>query len=122
MRKCAVILLLILWIPHFAVPASAVPVHLNAAEEAALTRFCAASADDLLAQLSLAAVMLNRCADPRFPDQLTSVLASGGYAHAPVKDAAWQTASCAVRLAAMGINPTAGALFWRQGKDGIEFW
>lgn len=120
MRKCATALVLCMLI--FAVPVSAAPAQLNAAEKAALTRFCAASAEDLLAQLSLAAVMLNRCADPRFPDQLTSVLASAGYAHAPVTDQSWQTAQYAVHLAAMGIDPTAGALFWRKGKDGMEFW
>ncbi len=119
MRKCAILLLAAFL---FTAPVSAAPIHLNAAEESALTRFCAASADDLLAQLSLAAVMLNRCADPRFPDQLTAVLASAGYAHAPVKSAAWQTAAYAVRLAAMGIDPTDGALFWRRGENGIEFW
>ena len=86
------------------------PYSLNAAEEAALIRFCAAEADDLLSQLSLAAMMLNRCTDARFPDRLTLVLAEAGYTHAPVQAKAMETAAYAVRLAQMGVDPTGGAV------------
>ena len=103
---------------------AAAPRQLNSAEEAALARFCAVQAEGepMLAQLSLAAVMLNRCADARFPDQLSCVLAGAGFTAAPAATADYETALFAVRCAARGMDPTGGALFWRHGDAGMEFY
>ena len=101
--------------------AAAIPVHadfpqqisLNAAEELALARYCAAQSagEPFLCRLSVAAVMLNRLEDPHYPDTVTGVLADGGFT-SPVRKEDLASARWAVRLAAMGVDPTGGSLYW----------
>lgn len=102
--------------------AAAIPVHadfpqqisLNAAEELALARYCAAQSagEPFLCRLSVAAVMLNRLGDPHYPDTVTGVLADGGFTSPAVKEEDLASARYAVRLAAMGVDPTGGSLYW----------
>lgn len=101
-----------------AIPAGAADLtpraELNGAEEYALARFCAAETEGepFLCRLSVAAVMLNRLSDPRFPDTVTGILSDGGYKAAPVRKTDLASARWAVRLAAMGVDPTGGSLYW----------
>ena len=87
---------------------------LNRAEEYALARFCAAECEGepFICRLSVAAVMLNRLSDPRFPDTVTGILSDGGYKAAPVRKTDLASARWAVRVALMGVDPTDGSLWW----------
>ena len=113
-------LLLCSWITlAAAIPAAqAAPLHpraeLNRAEEYALARFCAAETEGepFICRLSVAAVMLNRLSDPRFPDTVTGILADGGYKAAPVTEADMASARWALQVALMGVDPTGGSLWW----------
>ena len=90
------------------------PTPLNAAEELALARYCAAQSagEPFLCRLSVAAVMLNRLEDPHYPDTVTGVLADGGFTSPAVIEEDLASARYAVRLAAMGVDPTGGSLYW----------
>ena len=113
-------LLLCSWITlAAAIPAAqAAPLHLraelNGAEEYALARFCAAETEGepFICRLSLAAVMLNRLSDPRFPDTISGILTDAGYKAAPVREADMASARWAVQVALMGVDPTGGSLWW----------
>ena len=112
-------LFLCLWITF----AAAIPVHgaglparaeLNQAEEYALARFCAAKTEGepFICRLAVAAVMLNRMEDPRFPDTISGILTDGGYGASPVSEADLASARWALQVAVMGVDPTNGALYW----------
>lgn len=90
------------------------PTPLNAAEELALARYCAAQSagEPFLCRLSVAAVMLNRLEDPHYPDTVTGVLVDGGFTSPALKEEDLASARYAVRLAAMGVDPTGGSLYW----------
>ena len=107
----------------FLLTAIHIPVHgaelpqraeLNAAEEYALARYCAAQTEGepFVCQLAMAAVMLNRLSDPRFPHTVSGILADAGYKAAPVKEADLASARWAVKVAVMGIDPTEGSVYW----------
>lgn len=89
---------------------------LNAAEEAALARFCAAAAEGepFACRLAVAAAMLNRLADPRFPDTVSGILAAAGFSAPKRTQKAYNEALWAVRAAAMGADPTGGAVLWAR--------
>lgn len=91
-------------------------IPLNAAEELALARYCAAQSagEPFLCRLSIAAVMGNRLSDPRFPDTISGILQDAGYKSAPVREEDLASARWAVRLAAMGVDPTGGSLYWAR--------
>lgn len=93
-------------------PAS--PIPLNRAEEYALARFVAvqSAGEPFLTRLSVAAVMLNRLSDLHYPDTVSGVLADGGFTVPTAKEEDLASARWAVRLAAMGVDPTGGALAW----------
>ena len=101
-----------------AIPAGAADLtpraELNRAEEYALARFCAAETEGepFICRLSVAAVMLNRMEDPRFPDTVTGILSDGGYKASPVTEADLASARWALQVALMGVDPTGGALWW----------
>ena len=113
-------LLLCSWITlAAAIPAAqAAPLparaELNRAEEYALARFCAAQTEGepFICRLSVAAVMLNRLSDPRFPDTISGILTDGGYKAAPVTDEDMASARWALQVALMGVDPTGGSLWW----------
>lgn len=113
-------LLLCSWITlAAAIPAAqAAPLHLraelNGAEEYALARFCAAQTEGepFICRLSVAAVMLNRLSDPRFPDTISGILTDAEYKAAPVREADMASARWAVQVALMGVDPTGGSLWW----------
>ena len=112
-------LLLCTWITLTAViPTAAAEfparANLNPAEEYALARFCAAQSErePFLCGLSVAAVMLNRLDDPRFPDTVTGLLTDAGYKALPVEAEDMASALWAVRMAVMGVDPTNGSLWW----------
>ncbi|MBQ7939849.1 MAG: cell wall hydrolase [Clostridia bacterium] len=90
------------------------PTPLNRAEEYALAAYCAAQSagEPFLCRLSIAAVMGNRLSDPRFPDTISGILQDAGYKSAPVREEDLASARWAVRLAAMGVDPTGGSLYW----------
>ena len=87
---------------------------LNGAEEYALARFCAAETEGepFICRLSVAAVMLNRIEDPRFPDTISGILADAEYKAAPVTEADMASARWALQVALMGVDPTGGSLWW----------
>ena len=89
---------------------------LNRAEEYALARFCAAETEGepFICRLSVAAVMLNRMEDPRFPDTVSGSLSDGGYKASPVTEADLASARWALQVALMGVDPTGGALWWAR--------
>jgi hypothetical protein len=101
-----------------AIPAGAADLtpraELNGAEEYALARFCAAETEGepFICRLSVAAVMLNRMEDPRFPDTVTGILFDGGYKASPVTESDMASARWALQVAQMGVDPTGGALWW----------
>lgn len=115
LRFCTALLLLI---PLAITPVRAQnptsPTPLNRAEELALARYCAAQSagEPFLCRLSIAAVMGNRLSDPRFPDTISGILQDAGYKSAPVREEDLASARWAVRLAAMGVDPTGGSLYW----------
>ena len=105
--------------------AAAIPVHgaglparaeLNPAEEYALARFCAAKTEGepFLCRLAVAAVMLNRMDDPRFPDTISGILTDAGYGASPVSEADLASTRWALQVAVMGVDPTNGALYWAR--------
>ena len=89
---------------------------LNPAEEYALARFCASECEGepFLCRLAVAAVMLNRLDDPRFPDTISGILTDGGYGASPVSEADLASARWALQVAVMGVDPTNGALYWAR--------
>lgn len=101
-----------------AIPAAAAELparaELNGAEEYALARFCAAETEGepFICRLSVAAVMLNRLGDPRFPDTISGILTDAEYKAAPVTEADMASARWALQVALMGVDPTGGALWW----------
>ena len=101
-----------------AIPAGAADLtpraELNRAEEYALARFCAAETEGepFICRLSVAAVMLNRMEDPRFPDTVTGIISDGGYKASPVTESDMASARWALQVAQMGVDPTGGALWW----------
>lgn len=109
----------------FLLTAIHIPVHgtewaaraeLNQAEEYALARFCASECEGepFLCRLAVAAVMLNRLDDPRFPDTISGILTDGGYGASPVSEADLASARWALQVAVMGVDPTNGALYWAR--------
>ena len=117
-------LFLCLWITF----AAAIPVHgaglparvdLNGAEEYALARFCASECEGepFICRLAVAAVMLNRLGDPRFPDTISGILTDAGYGASPVKEADLASARWALQVAVMGVDPTNGALYWARSDS-----
>ena len=103
-----------------AIPAAAAELparaELNGAEEYALARFCAAETEGepFICRLSVAAVMLNRLGDPRFPDTISGILTDAEYKAAPVTEADMASARWALQVALMGVDPTNGALWWAR--------
>ena len=118
MRMMAAIFAILFCMIGGVVPAKAAPLtpraELNRAEEYALARFCAAQTEGepFICRLSVAAVMLNRLSDPRFPDTVTGILSDGGYKASPVTEADMASARWALQVAQMGVDPTAGSLWW----------
>ena len=118
MRMMAAIFAILFCMIGGVVPAKAAPLtpraELNRAEEYALARFCAAQTEGepFICRLSVAAVMLNRLSDPRFPDTVTGILSDGGYKASPVTEADLASARWALQVAQMGVDPTAGSLWW----------
>ena len=105
---------------------AAPPVRLNPAEEAAVARYCAflTKKEPFACQMAIAAVLLNRLADKRYPDTVSGVLSDAGFSAMPVRDEELEGAKWAVRAVQLGVDPTAGALvFARAGTAaaaGIE--
>lgn len=99
-----------------ALPARAAEVRLNAAEEAALAQFCAAEAagEPFVCRLGVAAAMLNRLSDARYPDTVSGILAEAGGVRGRVGGDAYRRALSAVQAAELGMDPTGGALLWAR--------
>jgi len=115
LRFCTALLLLIpIAITPVRAQNPASPKPLNRAEEYALAAYCAAQTADapFLTRLAVAAVMLNRLEDSHYPDTVTGVLADGGFTAPAVKEEDLASALWAVRVAAMGVDPTGGSLTW----------
>ncbi len=74
-------------------------------------------ADTLPAMTAVAAVILNRCADPRCPDTVTANGASLGILPSPAPGG---LEIYAARLALGGADPTGGALRILSAGDGSE--
>ncbi|MGM9652257.1 MAG: cell wall hydrolase [Eubacteriales bacterium] len=89
---------------------------LNAAEEAALARFCAAETEGepYVCRLCVAAAMLNRLGDARYPDTVSGILLDAGACFAPGTSKACRRALCAVQTAAFGMDPSGGATEWAR--------
>ena len=104
-------LMLAAWL--LAVPVSAASP--NAAEEAAMAQFIAVQADgeSYAVRLAMAAVLLNRLGDPRFPDTVSGILEMAGYA-AGWPSEGYRISLSAVRAAAEGMDPTDGAVAWAR--------
>ena len=117
-RSCIAGLLCLFLLTAIHIPAKAADflpqTELNRAEEYALARFCAAETEGepFICRLSVAAVMLNRMEDPRFPDTVTGILSDGGYKASPVTESDMASARWALQVAQMGVDPTGGALWW----------
>ncbi len=116
-RSCIAGLLCLFLLTAIHIPAAAVlpaRAELNGAEEYALARFCAAETEGepFICRLSVAAVMLNRLSDPRFPDTISGILADAGYKAAPVRESDMASARWALQVALMGVDPTGSALWW----------
>ena len=117
-RSCiaGLLCLFLLTAIHIPVHGAELParVDLNGAEEYALARFCASECEGepFICRLAVAAVMLNRLEDPRFPDTVSGILTDAGYGASPVSEEDLASARWAVRLAAMGVDPTGGSLYW----------
>ena len=117
-RSCIAGLLCLFLLTAIHIPAKAADflpqTELNRAEEYALARFCAAECEGepFICRLSVAAVMLNRLSDPRFPDTVTGILSDGGYKASPVRETDLASARWAVRVVQMGVDPTDGSLWW----------
>jgi len=89
---------------------------LNAAEEAAAARFCAAEAagEPLICRVGVAAALINRLEDDRYPDTFSGVLAGAGFRGGRVRPEAYEEALRAVRMAEMGLDPTHGGTAWAR--------
>lgn len=119
--KRAAALAAAVWIWCAAAPAAqAAGVPLNACEEAALAQFCAveAAGEPYVCRLSVAAAMLNRLADARYPDTVSGILAEAGGVRGRVSRDAYRRALSAVQAAEIGMDPTNGALRWAHTGKG----
>ncbi|MBX5465051.1 MAG: LysM peptidoglycan-binding domain-containing protein [Clostridia bacterium] len=108
-------------------------VQLAPGERDLLARLVTAEAggEPFLAQVGVAAVVLNRVRSPLFPDTVTGVIyqvdAWGNYQFTPVLNGwinrpATATAYQAVDEALAGVDPTGGALyFWATGEIGNPY-
>ena len=87
---------------------------LNAAQEAALARFCAveAAGEPLICRVGIAAAMLNRLSDSRYPDTVSGILSGAGFCGGRVPRELYEEALRAVRMAELGVDPTHGATVW----------
>ena len=114
LRLCLPLLLITIAITPVRAQDPASPISLNRAEEYALAVYCANQTSNapFLTRLSVAAVMLNRLADPHYPDTVSGVLADGGFTAPEIKVEDLASALWAVQLAEMGVDPTAGSLVW----------
>ena len=90
---------------------------LNAAEERILAQFIAAEAEDApyAVHLAMAAALLNRLADNRYPDTVSGILSTAGYRTAR-RTPAYDSALSAVRTAAAGMDFTDGATVWARSN------
>lgn len=62
-------------------------------------------------RLAMAAAILNRLSDARFPDTISGIVSAAGYA--PTRHTkAYESALSAVRTAAAGVDITDGAVVW----------
>ena len=119
-RSCIAGLLCLFLLTAVHIPAAAAELparaELNGAEEYALSRFCAAETEGepFICRLSVAAVMLNRLGDPRFPDTISGILTDAEYKAAPVRESDMASARWALQVAVMGVDPTNGALYWAR--------
>lgn len=114
LRLCLPLLLITIAITPVRAQDPASPISLNRAEEYALAAYCATQTADapFLTRLAVAAVMLNRLKDPHYPDTVSGVLSDGGFTAPAVKEEDLASALWAVRVAAMGVDPTGGSLAW----------
>ncbi len=87
----------------------------NAAEETALAEFIALRTGDApyAVKLAMAAALLNRVEDSRYPETVSGVLSAAGYKGAR-HTAAYDAALSAVRTAAAGMDVTDGATAWAR--------
>ena len=117
-KGIAVILALLFFVPS---ASAAQPGRLNAAEEVLIARFCAEEApgEALLIHMGIAAVMLNRMADERYPNTASGAAAAAGFAGAKVKEEDYRSALWAVRCVSLGMDPTDGAVKWAR-KGSLE--
>ena len=104
---------LLLSVVLFAVPVSA--VYPNAAEEIVLAEYIAGEADGepYAVHLAMAAALLNRLTDPRYPDTVSGVLSLLGYRTRRHTES-YVFARSAVRAAAEGMDITGGATAWAK--------
>ncbi len=97
----------------FSAPVSAtVP---NAAEESIMAEYILSRASDApyAVHLAMAAALLNRLSDERYPDTVSGVLRAAGYTKVR-HTKAYQSALSAVRTAAAGLDITDGAVMWAR--------
>lgn len=90
----------------------------NAAEECVLAEFIAAKTGDApyAVKLAMAAAILNRVDDSRYPETVSGVLSALGY-RTVRRTEAYGAALSAVRTAAAGMDITEGATAWaREGS------
>ena len=117
MKRKLLILLLCVILLTSAVQAA--DVSLNAAEEQLLAEFILAEAEDApyAVHLAIAAALLNRLTDARYPDTVSTVVSAAGY-RAVRHTASYDLALSAVRTAAAGMDITNGATAWaREGTE-----
>ncbi len=112
-------LILLLCVALLTPAVQAADVSLNAAEEKLLTEFILAEAEDApyAVHLAMAAALLNRLTDARYPDTVSTVVSAAGYRGAR-HTASYDLVLSAVRTAAAGMDITNGATAWaREGTD-----
>lgn len=99
----------------FTLPVHAAP---NAAEERIIAEYIAAKTEDApyAVRLAMAAAILNRLSDERFPDTVSGILSAVGYSPAR-HTKAYESALSAVRTAAAGLDITDGAVLWAHADS-----
>lgn len=98
-----------------ALPAAVSAAELNAAEQAAMADYIAVrtEGESYAVRLALAAVLLNRLEDPRYPDTVSGILSVEGY-RALRRSSAYPSARAALRAAMEGLDITDGATAWAR--------
>ena len=115
-RRCAAALLAALLFAAPAVVSAQAQTGPNAAEEVALAEFIAAKTGADVpygVRLAMAAALLNRLADARYPATVSAILAAEDY-RAARHGAAFESARSAVRAATEGMDITNGASAWAR--------